>query len=194
MEETRFGDLLRRHRVAAGLTQDELAERSGLSGRGIGDLERGMRQTPHLTTVGMLADALALSPPDRLTLIKAARHSPAAPCHDRTDGSSQLPVPLTPLIGREQEISAVGALLGQTTVRLVTLTGPGGTGKTRLALAVADRVAPDFPDGVVFVPLAPLVIPPSCLPRSPNGWACAKRPGKVCLTASWRTSETGACC
>ena len=63
MTETGFGELLRHYRIAAGLTQEELAERAGVSIRGISDLERGARRTPHLTTASMLADALALSPP-----------------------------------------------------------------------------------------------------------------------------------
>jgi non-specific serine/threonine protein kinase len=63
-------------------------------------------------------------------------------------------MPLTSLIGREAEVESVRALLLDDGVRLVTLTGPGGVGKTRLALRVAEALAPMFPDGVIFVPLA----------------------------------------
>src|SRR5437764_13167929 len=70
-----------------------------------------------------------------------------------------LPGPLTPLIGREQEIQAVCTLLRQPEVRLVNLTGTGGVGKTRLSLQVASDLLVDFADGVFFVPLAPISNP-----------------------------------
>src|SRR3954447_735242 len=67
-----------------------------------------------------------------------------------------LPVPLTPLVGREREVTAVLDALGRPETRLVTLTGPGGVGKTRLALAASARAHQAFPDGVCFVDLAAL--------------------------------------
>ena len=72
MTESDFGVLLRRYRVAAGLTQEELAERAGVSIRGISDLERGARGLPRKDTVRLLLDALALSPADRAALVAAA--------------------------------------------------------------------------------------------------------------------------
>ena len=76
-----------------------------------------------------------------------------------TDASAPLPVQATSFIGREQELADVEALLRRDDVRLLSLTGPGGIGKTRLALRVAGRLAGAFPDGVAFVPLASLVDP-----------------------------------
>ena len=156
-EPALFGELLRYHRVAAGLTQEELAERAGLSQRGISDLERGARRTPHLATVRLLADGLALSPAGRMALLTAAR--PATfngPTEASRSSHAPLPIPLTPFVGRERELADLMSLVEHADYRLVTLTGPGGTGKTRLALAVGSRLTARFPDGIVFVDLAPL--------------------------------------
>ena len=148
-----------------------------LSRPGIGDLERGRRQAPRPETVRMLADALGLSPQERTALLAAARpavfHSGAPPA--RQASRFLLPVPLTRLIGREQELRALWAVL-QDDVRLVTVTGVGGSGKTRLAVAVAADVAAHYADGVVFIDLSSLTDPARCSPRSPRPSASGSRP------------------
>jgi predicted ATPase/transcriptional regulator with XRE-family HTH domain len=157
-----FSDLLRRARRAAGLTQEELAERAGLSARGISDLERGVHRAPHRETLDLLARALDLSDAERSQWEQARRRlstrsSIPATLPARTQGQSaapQLPTSLTPLIGREREVRAVTAVLREPANRLVTITGAGGVGKTRLALAVARAVSGSFSDGTQFVDLA----------------------------------------
>ncbi|MDQ3222794.1 MAG: helix-turn-helix domain-containing protein, partial [Gemmatimonadota bacterium] len=150
-----FGDLLRQHRRTAGLTQEELAERAGMSARGISDLERGTRNHPYRETVRHLADSLELSGAARSTFVLAARQ-PRGRVTSRHLPVSGLPLPLTPLIGRHEEREEVSNFLQDDAVRLVTLVGPGGVGKTRLALAVAEQEANVVSDGVIFIDLAPL--------------------------------------
>ncbi|HEV2459149.1 MAG TPA: helix-turn-helix domain-containing protein [Ktedonobacterales bacterium] len=165
---TSFGDLLRRFRLAAGLTQEELAERAGLSRRGITDLERGARTTPRRETVGLLANALGLGGSDRDTFVATARRrscAPAAsPLQTLDTQRHNLPIQPTALLGREQEVAAACALLHRDDVRLVTLTGPGGIGKTCLAVEVAAELLDDFPDGVWFVSLSGLTDPALVVP------------------------------
>ncbi|HET8630933.1 MAG TPA: helix-turn-helix domain-containing protein, partial [Thermomicrobiales bacterium] len=163
-ETATFGVLLRSHRLAAGLTQEGLAERAGISARAVGDLERGGGRLPRLETVALLAAALELSPEQTAELRTAALPGavgagpgPGLAPHGASPGT--LPTPPTPLLGREEAVAEVAALLREGEARLVTLTGPGGVGKTRLGLAVARALAPAYPDGAWLVALAPLADP-----------------------------------
>jgi predicted ATPase/Tfp pilus assembly protein PilF/DNA-binding XRE family transcriptional regulator len=159
-----FGDLLRHYRLQAGLTQEALAERAGLSARGLSDLERGARGAPRLSTLGLLVEALGLTGTDRARFEEAARgdESPAVPAAEPAAAPSlarpafSVPLPLTPLLGREGEEVVVTTLLQRQEIRLLTLTGTGGVGKSRLALQVAAAVGDCFADGALLVELAPL--------------------------------------
>jgi predicted ATPase/DNA-binding XRE family transcriptional regulator len=133
-----FAEQLRRFRERSALTQEELAARAGVTAKAISALERGERRRPYPHTVRALADALGLDDADRDALSAAAK--PAAPAEVGTPTA-------VPLIGRERERDELVLLLSQH--RLVTLTGPGGVGKTSLALAVAGG-------GATVVELAPV--------------------------------------
>ncbi|MBV9355948.1 MAG: tetratricopeptide repeat protein [Chloroflexi bacterium] len=109
----------------------------------------------------MLTRALGLEPGEQARLQEAAlRETGKAPPAELTEATwTVLPVPPTPLIGRDDEVAEACALLdpaGASDVRLLTLFGPGGVGKTRVALAVADRLVRLYADGAVFVDLASL--------------------------------------
>jgi predicted ATPase/DNA-binding XRE family transcriptional regulator len=162
---TSFGAMLRQLRSAAALSQEALAEAARLSRRGISDLERGLTQAPRLETVRLLADALALGDDERAALLAAARPAEWSEPSDRAQRPSpSLPVPLSRLIGREAELVVLRTALRDPEFRWLTLTGPGGVGKTRLAIAVADGLREAFPDGIVFVDLSPLTDPDLVVP------------------------------
>jgi predicted ATPase/DNA-binding XRE family transcriptional regulator len=178
-----FAERLWRRRRAAGLTQEALAEAAGLSARTISDLERGVKHVPRRDTLRLLADALDLPAAERAAWEVERRRGPVRGDPARPAGApsgtravragaaavpragppptvgpavgGNLPRALTSFVGRAREVGEVARLLER--VQLVSLVGPGGVGKTRLAIEVAGRVAP--PDGAWFVDLAPIADP-----------------------------------
>jgi predicted ATPase/transcriptional regulator with XRE-family HTH domain len=160
-----FGDLLRRCRLAAGLTQETLAERTGLGVRSIQHLEGGAH-LPHRKTIDRLIRGLGLAPEERSQFARVAqlttrrREAVSVPSGGMPDDARHrspghnLPAPLTSFVGRAADVTAITDLLRKG--RLVTLVGVGGCGKTRLALVVAERIRETYPEGVWLVELAPL--------------------------------------
>jgi predicted ATPase/DNA-binding XRE family transcriptional regulator len=161
-----FGEWISQRRKALDLSQRKLADQIACTVSTIKKLESDERR-PSRELAQLLADALripsewretfvecarGLRPVDALTTIEAARGS-------EQSGSSppaviRLSAPSTPFIGREAELRQIGSYLDDSTCRLLTLVGPGGIGKTRLAIEAARRQVGRFPDGVAFVPLA----------------------------------------
>jgi transcriptional regulator with XRE-family HTH domain len=148
-----FAARLKRLRETAGFTQEELATIAGLSVHAVSALERGERRRPHLETVRALSAALDLTGAARDVLLSSAR----APAHeDPIDPlrDVSLPLPVTALVGRDADVEALRQWLVDPAARLITLIGPGGVGKTRLAVEVARRIAEAGTVRAVFLPLA----------------------------------------
>ncbi|WP_431884484.1 ATP-binding protein [Micromonospora wenchangensis] len=169
---TPIGELVRAHRLAAGLTQTDLAQRAGVGVRTVRDLERGRAHRPHRTTVELIAGALGLTGAARAGFLASARGraatTPAAPgvagLPHRPPAAGTVPrdpdLPGTPmalpppveLIGRERELDELtGLLTGDGWPPVLSLVGLAGVGKTALALAVAHAVADAHPGGVAGV-------------------------------------------
>ena len=156
--------LLKRYRQERGLTQDDLAERVGCATQTIRKIEGGQRR-PSYQMAARLGHILQLSAEEQAVWMAAV--------HDTVEQATvtsetiapamltqaqELPVYLTPFVGREQEQAELAAALDSPACRLVTLLGPGGIGKTRLAIEVARQIT-QFSDGVAFVPLASVAAP-----------------------------------
>src|SRR5690349_18762006 len=120
-EKGSFGALLKRYRLAAGLSQEALAARASLSTRAISDLERGINRAPRYDTLELLVKALFLSPEQR-EVLRAAAHPEIAPAPEEVPApvSSGLPPTSTPFIGREAELAQIGDYLDDPHCRLLT--------------------------------------------------------------------------
>ncbi len=144
-----FGQLLKQLRIDAGLTQEELAESAGISPRSVSDLERGVNLTARKDTARLLAKALHLEGAERAAFEAAARGRLAGVA----SASRTLPRDINSFTGREVEISQIGAGHRTNGASIYAIGGMAGVGKTAFAVHVAHRLADQFPDGQVFLPL-----------------------------------------
>jgi predicted ATPase/transcriptional regulator with XRE-family HTH domain len=211
MDQPTFGRWLKLRRSGLGLTQAQLGQQIGYAGETIRKVEADELR-PSRQMAEKLAMALKIAPQEQAAFIRFARDqgmsetiplpmsvtlpSPpaASPTVERVDQQQRdlyLPLPRDPLIGREWELTVLQNLLLRPTVGLVTLTGPGGVGKTRLALQLAanlrtqeeSNTAPAFPAGVYFVALAALDDPVLVLPAIAQTLAVRATQGQSLLTA-----------
>jgi predicted ATPase/DNA-binding XRE family transcriptional regulator len=163
-----FGEWLRGERTAQKLTREEFARRIGCSAAMLRKIEDGERR-PSAQIAELIASCLAVPVGEREAFVKVARGElttdrlarfgrpvPQSDPLQRSSLRSSLPIPPTPLVGRQRDLDELGRVLSDPFSRILTLVGPGGIGKTRLAVATASQRQEDFPDGVYFVPLAPL--------------------------------------
>ena len=167
---TPLAALIRNRRVIARLTQEELAERAGISVRTISDIERGLRRSVYRDTAERLAEALEVIGAEKDDFILVARgRVEVLPLGDQRpgvgpSGRNRVPVPPTPLIGREREMELLLGTFREGSIRAISLTGPGGIGKTRLAVEAAAAAQDIYRDGVFFVSLSSSESPARVMP------------------------------
>lgn len=159
-----FGTMLRDYRTAAGLTQEQLSERSGVSVHSISELETTDR-TPRMASALRLAEALTLDEAGRQNLL-AARRGQTQPSPDLIGSEPQprrgvpkprlLPYDLPDFLGRDTEVKRLLKLretVGASTIAMITIDGMAGVGKTALAVHASHRLVDDYPDGQLFLDL-----------------------------------------
>ena len=158
-----FGEWLRQQRSLRRLTREEFAKRVGCSVSALRKIEYGVRR-PSAQIAGLMANCLDVPVEERSTFVRVARgelsvdrlHPESKPVSTANVSSPKTNLPLfpTPLIGRQREVEQLDQLLYHPQCRLLTLVGPGGIGKTRLAVEAASHTQDSFADGVYFVSLA----------------------------------------
>jgi len=187
-----FGRIVREHRRRMGLSQEELAQRAGVSVRGLSKLEAGRTAAPRPATVRLLADAFALRGAERDRFCQAAAGNAAPDNVDRPMIPAQLPPDVWAFTGRSAELARLNALLAtpqrrSTAVVITAVSGTAGVGKTALAVHWAHQVADQFPHGQLYVNLRgfdpsgqmdpatavrgfldALGVPPQRIPTDPN--------------------------
>jgi len=158
-----FGRLLQKRRKLLDMTQEQLAQKANCSVSAIRKIESEVRR-PSREIAELLAESLDVPSADRHAFVQIARGlrsgrdtqiaviNPATfTDHRRHSRISNLPVPATPLVGRAHELAEIGHLLQEPNCRLISITGRGGVGKTRLAIAAALLNQKVFTDGVHFI-------------------------------------------
>src|SRR6266498_1200282 len=200
-----FGELLRYLRERAELSQRELALQVGYHYSYMSRIDKNERMPDSATLMARFIPALRLEDEPRWTermlrlaaseektlaprksVLSSASHpaktDSALPKFETSSALSTLPLSLTPLLGREKEIEIITKLLTRFDVRLVTLVGPPGVGKTRLAIHVANEIAGMFAHGAVFIDLAPLKDPQEMLAALANVLGMQETSGTSLMT------------
>ncbi|HYP19626.1 MAG TPA: helix-turn-helix domain-containing protein, partial [Chloroflexia bacterium] len=198
--EVSFGKWLRERRESLDMTREDLAEKVSCARVTIAKIEHGERR-PSRQVAERLAESLALPPEQHAAFLRWARGTavvpglpgitavaepdvekvPAASIEQQFQAAppaDHLPASPTSFIGRQREVAALLDRLRREGVRLLTLTGPPGIGKTRLSIAVADGLRGEFQDGVWFVPLAPLTDPGLVVPTIATVLGLKESPGQ----------------
>ena len=187
-----FAALLRQYRAEAGLSQEALAERAGISPDAVGVLERGLRKAPYRHTIDRLARALGVGEEGRLALETAAHRSGGTP-PSSVAPKHNLPREVTSFLARDEVVAEIADLV--TIAPLVTIVGIGGAGKTRTATHIGNKLVDRWPDGVWIVSAGiGRRIPPASTPPSRRRSACRNCVAARCGKPSSRTFATNNSC
>ncbi len=177
--QSTFALALKQFRTRCDMTQEMLAERSGVSVRSVSDLERGISRSPRKDTIQLLADAMRLSAAETAQLVALALPSARVGAGRLALSSADLP-----LVGRERELREIQRLLMDPTLRLLTLTGVAGIGKTRLALESASLLQEtnlngNTFDGITLVDLSAIAAPRFVLPTIAAALGLREQPAQA---------------